>query len=169
MAEDTAQPASGGEEQAPLVVNAQYIKDLSFEVPGAPQMFAHLDEAPSVSVNVDVQARPIAENSYEVVLQVEAEGTFKGERAFVVELSYAGVFTLSGIPQDRVQPLILIECPRLLFPFARNIVADMTRDGGFPPLMIAPIDFVALYIQKYGNQQGEAAPDAAGGGTAGTA
>ncbi|MEX2642435.1 MAG: protein-export chaperone SecB [Acetobacterales bacterium] len=165
MAEESGQPAANGEQGPPLVVNAQYIKDLSFEVPGAPQMYAHLDEAPSVAVNVDVEARPIAESSYEVILQIGAEGTFKGERAFVVELSYGGVFTLSGIPQDRIQPLILIECPRLLFPFARNIVADMTRDGGFPPLMIAPIDFVALYLQKYGNPQ-----DLAGGnGETGTA
>ena len=165
MAEESGQPAAGGEQSPPLVVNAQYIKDLSFEVPGAPQMYAHLDEAPSVAVNVDVEARPIAESTYEVILQIGAEGTFKGEKAFVVELSYGGVFTLSGIPQDRIQPLILIECPRLLFPFARNIVADMTRDGGFPPLMIAPIDFVALYLQKYGTPQ-----DLAGGdGESGTA
>ena len=131
-------------------MNVQYIKDLSFEVPGAPQMFAHLDEAPQVAVKVDVEARPIADNSYEVTLEIGAEGTFKGEKAFLIELSYGGVFTLNGIPQDRVQPMILIECPRLLFPFARNVVADMTREGGFPPLMVAPIDFVALYMEKYG-------------------
>ena len=144
---------------SPLVVNVQYIKDLSFEVPGAPQMFAHLDEAPQVAVKVDVEARPIADNSYEVTLEIGAEGTFKGEKAFLVELSYGGVFTLNGIPQDRVQPMILIECPRLLFPFARNVVADMTREGGFPPLMVAPIDFVALYMEKYG----AARPENSGG------
>ncbi len=149
MAEENGQ-AADELQLPPLVVNVQYIKDLSFEVPGAPQMFAHLDEAPQVAVKVDVEARPITDNSYEVTLEIGAEGTFKGERAFVVELSYGGVFTLNGIPQDRVQPLILIECPRLLFPFARNVVADMTREGGFPPLMIAPIDFVALYVEKYG-------------------
>jgi preprotein translocase subunit SecB len=161
MAEETGQAAEELQ-LPPLVVNVQYIKDLSFEVPGAPQMFAHLDEAPQVTVKVDVEAKPIAENSYEVTLEIDAEGAFKGEKAFLVELAYGGVFTLNGIPQDRIQPLILIECPRLLFPFARNVVADMTREGGFPPLMIAPIDFVALYVEKYGNM---AAPgDEAQGG-----
>lgn len=138
----------------PLVVNVQYIKDLSFEVPGAPEVYATLRAQPQVQINLDVQARALqdGQNVYEVVLAVKAEarepsanGGADGRVVFIAELQFGGVFTLNGVPAESVEPLLLIECPRLLFPFARNILSDVTRDGGFPPVMLQPIDFVGLW------------------------
>ena len=143
----------------PLVVNIQYVKDLSFEVPGAPQIFTTLRAQPSVAINLDVQARRVqdGQNVYEVSLVVRAEATdpaatTNGGTAplpvFVAELTYAGVFTLNGLPDNAVEPVLLVECPRILFPFARNILSDVTRDGGFPPVLLQPIDFVALWQSR---------------------
>ena len=144
----------------PLTVNIQYIKDLSFEVPNAPAVYATLRSQPQVSINLDVQATRIQEGQdvFEVVLQVRAEATeppppseangaaaSEARTVFIAEMAYAGVFTLSGLPADAVEPVLLVECPRLLFPYARNILADVTRDGGFPPVLLQPIDFVALW------------------------
>lgn len=139
-------------------VNLQYVKDLSFENPRAPQVFASNDRAPQVQVNVDVGARPVADNMYEITLVLNAEAKAGDQPVFVVELTYAGLFTVPALPQEQLRPLLLIECPRLLFPFARAIIADATRDGGFPPLMINPIDFAALY-----RRQAEAAAAPAAG------
>ncbi len=138
----------------PLVVNIQYVKDLSFEVPGAPAIYTTLRSAPKVDINLDVQARRVQEGQdvYEVVLEIRAEATdteasaaAPGNRVFLAELSYGGIFTLNGVPDNAIEPVVLVECPRLLFPFARNILADVTRDGGFPPVLLQPIDFVALW------------------------
>ncbi len=104
-------------------------------------------------MNFDVSARGVGENTFEVVLNISAEAKLKGETAFLTELSYGGVFTLQDIPAEHVRPVLLIECPRLLFPFARNIVAEATRDGGFPPLLINPIDFAELYRRQFAQQQ----------------
>jgi preprotein translocase subunit SecB len=131
-----------------FAINMQYVKDLSFENPRAPQVFTSNDRAPQVQVNVDVGARQVAENVYEITLVLNAEAKAGEDTVFVVELTYAGLFTVPPLPQEQLRPLLLIECPRLLFPFARAIVADATRDGGFPPLMINPIDFAALYRRQ---------------------
>jgi preprotein translocase subunit SecB len=131
-----------------FAINMQYVKDLSFENPRAPQVFTANQGAPQVQVNVDVGARQVGENVYEITLVLNAEAKNGEETVFVVELTYAGVFTVPPLPQEQLRPLLLIECPRLLFPFARQIVADAVRDGGFPPLLIDPIDFVGLYRQK---------------------
>ena len=141
-----------------FAVNMQYVKDLSFENPRAPQVFASSQNAPQVQVNVDVGARQVADQVYEITLVLNAEAKAGEETVFVVELTYAGLFTVPPLPQEQLRPLLLIECPRLLFPFARAIVADATRDGGFPPLMINPIDFAALY-----RRQAEAAATPAAG------
>lgn len=141
-----------------FAINMQYVKDLSFENPRAPQVFASNAQAPQVQVNVDVGARQVAENVYEITLVLNAEAKGGEDTVFVVELTYAGLFTVPALPQEQLRPLLLIECPRLLFPFARAIVADATRDGGFPPLMINPIDFAALY-----RRQAEAAAAPAAG------
>lgn len=135
----------------PLAINAQYTKDLSFEAPAAPGIFLQMQqEAPDISINVDVRAQPFQQqNVYEVTLHVTAECKVGTVAAFVLELQYAGLFTLN-LPDDNVQPALLIECPRLLFPFARNIIADVTRDGGFPPLMLGPVDFVSMYRNQAG-------------------
>jgi preprotein translocase subunit SecB len=142
----------------PLVVNVQYIKDLSFEVPGAPVIYTTLKAAPRVDINLDVQARRIQEgqNIFEVTLAIRAEateattngGTAPTGRVFLAELSYSGVFTLNGIPENTMEPMLLVECPRILFPFARNILADITREGGFPPVLLQPIDFLALWQNR---------------------
>ena len=143
----------------PLVVNIQYVKDLSFEVPGAPQVFTTLRAQPSVAINLDVQARRVQDGQpvFEVSLVVRAEATDPSAAAndgtpplpvFVAELTYAGVFTLNGLPDNAIEPVLLVECPRILFPFARNILSDVTRDGGFPPVLLQPIDFVALWQSR---------------------
>jgi preprotein translocase subunit SecB len=157
----TLPPGAPPQQQLPpLMVNVQYIKDLSFEVPNAPDIYATLRSQPAVQINLDVQARAIQEgqNVYEVVLSVKAEArepvaqatngngvATEGRSVFIAELQYAGVFTLNGVPPEAVEPLLLIECPRLLFPFARNVLSDVTREGGFPPVLLQPIDFVGLW------------------------
>ncbi len=130
-----------------ITVNAQYVKDFSFENPNSPKslMAASQGKAPDVNVNLNVEATKLNEESYETVLKVNAEAKVEGEVAFIVELSYAAIMTLQGVPEEQIQPILMIEGPRLVFPFARQVVADATRDGGFPPLLINPIDFVAMY------------------------
>ncbi len=129
-------------------VNAQYIKDLSFEVPGAPQVFAALaSAAPEVNVQVNLDAQSLGSNLHEVTLRIAIEAKVQDKAAFILDLTYCGVFTVQ-MPDEHIQPMLMIECPRLLFPFARNIVADMVRDGGFPPIMLQPIDFVALFRNR---------------------
>lgn len=126
-------------------VNAQYIKDLSFEVPGAPQVFAALAaNPPDVNVQVNLDSTPLGNHLHEVSLRIGLEAKIQDKVAFILDLTFAGVFTVQ-LPDEHIQPVVMIECPRLLFPFARNIVADLVRDGGFPPIMLQPIDFVSLY------------------------
>ena len=140
----------------PLVINAQYVKDLSFEAPGAPGVFAQMQQnAPDISINIDVRATPLRDTSFEVVTHVKASCKVDDTVAFLLELSYGGVFTLN-VAREHVQPVLLVECPRLLFPFVRNIVSDATRDGGFPPLMLGPVDFAAMYQQQVQRRQTEA-------------
>ena len=181
---ETTDPATATPGQMPpLVVNVQYIKDLSFEVPNAPEIYATLRSQPAVAINLDVQARALQEgqNVFEVVLAVKAEARetpqapvgqngvgqngagqngaappAEGRPVFIAELQYAGVFTLNGVPPEAVEPLLLIECPRLLFPFARSVLSDVTREGGFPPVLLQPIDFVGLWQSR--RQAAGAAP-----------
>lgn len=141
-----AQPQQGG--QPGIHVLGQYIKDLSFENPNAPASLAPGDSAPQINVNVNVNARRLSEADVEVELKLEATAQRGVKALFVTEVTYAGVFQIKNVPQEHLQPVMLIECPRLLFPFARQILADATRQGGFPPLMIDPVDFAALYQQK---------------------
>ncbi len=160
---DAVSDGTPGEQ--PLVVNAPYIKDLSFEVPGAPTIFGLLsEEAPDININVNVNVNPLQEKTFEVVFSVQVQCKIKEQIGFILELEYAGVFTLN-IPDEHIQPVVLIECPRLLFPFARNILADVSRDGGFPPLMLGPIDFASMFQKQL--QQMENA-NAAGGGAPGS-
>ena len=153
MSETETPPAA--QPAPPLVINIQYVKDLSFEVPGAPLIYTTLRATPRVDINLDVQVRRIqdGQNVFEVTLAIRADandGAANGEAAkvFVAELSYSGIFTLNNVPEASVEPLLLVECPRLLFPFARNILSDVTRDGGFPPVLLQPIDFVALWQSR---------------------
>ncbi len=135
----------GATNAAPIQINAQYIKDLSFEAPATPGIFSKMQqESPDVTINVDVNAHPIQDKLFEVQIHIRATCEVGDETAFISELVYGGLFTIN-VPAEHMQPMLLIECPRLLFPFARNIIADTTRDGGFPPLMMAPVDFVAMF------------------------
>jgi preprotein translocase subunit SecB len=129
--------------QAPIAVLAQYLKDLSFENPGAPTVTGQ--SAPQGRVDVDVKARSLGEHGYEVSLVLRAEAMREGTTAFLVEVEYAGIFQLNGVPAEAVEPVLLIECPRILFPFARAIVSTATQDGGYAPLLVNPIDFAQLY------------------------
>ena len=147
------QNAEGAESSPQLRLLAQYAKDLSFENPNAPGSLTASQTNPKIDIAVDVQATPRSNTEFEVELKISATAKRDEEVSFIVELSYCGLFLLANIPADQLQPVILIECPRLLFPFARRVVADATRDGGFPPLMIDPIDFVALYQRQLASQQ----------------
>jgi preprotein translocase subunit SecB len=145
-------PLPNGQPAPPLQLNIQYTRDLSFEVPGAPGIFLAVREQPRVDLNLDVQAKPVPgqpANVYEVSLQIRADAKVGENSCFIAELVYCGVFTLN-VPQEHVEPVLLVECPRLLFPFARNILADATREGGFPPVLLQPIDFVALWQSRRG-------------------
>jgi preprotein translocase subunit SecB len=149
---------------APLTLNIQYTKDLSFEVPNAPAIYTILRQPPSVNINLDVQVRRLHEDQFvfEVTLATRAEATIptppetangstepaKDMTVFIADLAYSGIFTLDGVPENQIEPILLVECPRLLFPFARNILADVTRDGGFPPVMLGPVDFVGLWQSR---------------------
>jgi len=137
-----------------IQINAQYIKDFSFENPNAPASLQPQEQQPKIDVNVDVSASRVNETEvYEVVLKINADAKSGDRSLFITELTYGGLFTLKGINEQNITPILLIECPRLLFPFARNIVAEATRDGGFPPLLIQPVDFAGMYRQTMAQQQ----------------
>lgn len=144
---------NGQETKASLNVLAQYVKDLSFESPGAPNSLRGRDKAPGININVNVGANPLSEKEFDVNLTLSAKASFDKEVLFNVELVYGGVFRIEGFPQEHMLPLLFIECPRLLFPFARQIIAEATRNGGFPPLMLDPIDFAQMFQQKMAEDQ----------------
>jgi preprotein translocase subunit SecB len=129
-------------------VLAQYVKDLSFENPNAPRSMAPSTQQPAINVQINVDAAPVGDADVEVTLRLEGQAESQGMLLFSFELAFAGIFRIQNVPADSMQPVVLIECPRLLFPFAREIVATATRNGGFPPLLLEPIDFVNLYRQR---------------------
>jgi len=139
----------GGEGPRVQIVG-QYVKDLSFENPGAPMT---LTVRPAIDLGVDLQARRLDPERYEVELKLRVSAKSEDKPVFLLELVYGGLFFIQGAPEEMLQPILLIEGPHLLFPFARRIVADVIRDGGMPPLMIEPIDFAALYRAKTGQGQ----------------
>ncbi len=146
---------SGAQQEGPSFgVLAQYLKDLSFESPRAPDIFLAQDKNPQVGADVRVEARPLAENVYEVELSIQAQARQGEDTVFVIDCLYAGVFQIAGLPQEHLGPFLMIECPRMIFPFARNIVADATREGGFPPLLLHPVDFAELLRRQQQAQQG---------------
>jgi preprotein translocase subunit SecB len=150
-----ADPASPAEGSAPqLNVLAQYIKDFSFENPNAPHSFQA--QQPAINIQINVNAQPLGESDIEVALKIEGKAEAAGSVVFAFDLVFAGVFRVQNVPQENVLPLVMIECPRLLFPFAREVIASATRNGGFPPLMIDPVDFVALFRQRMGEGQPQA-------------
>jgi preprotein translocase subunit SecB len=135
--------------QAPQVnVVGQYIKDLSFECPDATRFFRGPGKNPNLQINFNVQVRNLQQDAYEVALSLEGEAKSDEGVLYNVELVYAGAFVLRNLPQEAIQPVLFIECPALLFPFVRRLVADLSREGGFPPLLLDPIDFASLYRRR---------------------
>ena len=128
-------------------VLTQYVKDFSFENPNAPHSMANAQQ-PAISVNIGVEAAPLAGTDVEVTLRLDGKAESQGMLLFGFELLYAGLFRIQNVPADSMAPTVMIECPRLLFPFAREIIAGATRNGGFPPLLLEPIDFAMLYRQR---------------------
>lgn len=132
-----------------LDVNAQFIKDLSFENPQILKLLQAGEQLPDIDIKINVNhIAQEAQDTHEVSLIVNAKGTKNGSDVFVLELNYAGVFTIKNIDQALLHPILMIECPRILFPYARNIISDVTRDGGYPPLLLKPVDFADLYRMR---------------------
>lgn len=138
--------------QPSLRILGQYLKDLSFENPNAPQTLAPQQTQPDINISVNVNARNLAPTDFEVELHLDAKATLQDKVIFAAELVYAGTFRLENFPAQMMHPAVLIECPRILFPFARQILAEATRNGGFPPLMLDPIDFTAMYQKRLQQQ-----------------
>jgi preprotein translocase subunit SecB len=151
--EKAAADAKGNGEAPTLNVLAQYVKDLSFENPGAPKSLGPREKAPAININVNVNANPLSETEFDVVLTMNAEAKNGETVVFNAELVYGGVFRVANFPQEHMLPLLFIECPRILFPFARQIIADATRNGGFPPLLIDPIDFAQMFQQRMAEEK----------------
>jgi len=134
---------------APILnILTQYIKDFSFESPNAPNSLRAREKAPAINIGINVNANAMGDDMYDVTLSINARAGEGEDVLFNIELVYGGVFRVQNFPQEHMMPIIFIECPRLLFPFARQIMADVSRNGGFPPLMIDPIDFAAMYQQR---------------------
>ena len=159
MAQNGAEPAAA--QQAPQVnqrIVAQFIRDMSFENIMA-QRGVGGDVQPEIAVQVNLDARKRGENQYEVVIKLKITSKNKegGDNLFLLEIEYAGIFEITGLPDEQMHPYLLIECPRMLFPFLRRIVSDVTRDGGFPPLNLENIDFISLYRNEIARRQAEQA------------
>jgi preprotein translocase subunit SecB len=153
MAEENGAPAQGetlpnGADNLPQIgIISQYVKDLSFENPHAPAVYQWQNQ-PRIDVQFNIGSQKVGDDVFEVVLKIDVRAEGDDKTAFQVELSYAGLFGLRNFPEEQLQPFLLAEAPRLIFPFARRVLADTVRDGGFPPLMLEPIDFVSLYMQQ---------------------
>ena len=151
MAETKTNGQNGGQTDAQkkaerqLIVHAQYIKDFSFENPNAPKVLIENLNQPDVEISVSVAAKLIGDNQYEVLLNLGAKAVSDETPMFLVDLTYAGLVSPQGVTEEDINPLVMIEGPRLLFPFARALISNATRDGGFMPLNIQPVDFVAVY------------------------
>ncbi len=133
-------------------VNAQYVKDLSFESPNSPASLTFKDK-PKVDFSLDIEARAFEENVFEVVLSITAKATIEEKNVFVIDLKYAAVFSLQNISEEEKEFVLLVTCPNIIFPYARRILSDTTRDGGFQPLMLDPVDFTSLFMQRKMQQE----------------
>jgi preprotein translocase subunit SecB len=154
---------NGGPEQQPqqsgpqLSVLGQYIKDFSFENPNAPRSLAPKETQPGINIQINVGVAQLAPTDFEVALKLEGKAEVEGMVLFAFDLTFAGIFRIQNVPQEHLHPLVMIECPRLLFPFAREIVGTAVRNGGFAPLLLDPVDFVALYQQRVAQAQADKA------------
>ena len=147
-------PAVPPPQDAPqLTVVGQYIKDLSFENPNAPRSLMQSGQQPQIGIQIRVDAQPMSDTDVEVAIKIEGKAETNGTLLFAFDLTYAGVFRIRNVPQESMNALVLIECPRLLFPFARETIAATVRQGGFPPLLLDPVDFVGLYRDRMAKMQ----------------
>ena len=146
----SAQPSAAGNGKPPSVaVQGQYVKDLSFEVPGAPKSLLDLKgQMPPLNLQIAVQVKPFQENEFDVEIRIEARGGTEGAPVFNLELVYGGLFRIENVPTEQLHPYVHVECPRILFPFVRQIIAETVSSSGLPPIMLQPIDFAALYRQR---------------------
>ncbi len=142
------QPFGQPEGVPQIRVLAQFIRDLSFENPRAPDSLHSGNAQPSIDLGVEMNARGRIDGLFEVDLKLTASATRENEPVFHLELVYGGLFGVSGVPESDIEPVLLIECPRFLFPFARRMVADLTTEGGFPPFLLEPLDFASIYAQR---------------------
>lgn len=140
-----------------LQVLGQYIKDLSFESPNAPKSLQGQAKDPKLNLEVNVHAKKISDDVYETSIEMTASAKSDEGPIYTIELVYAGAFRLAGVPDNSLQPILLINCPALLFPFARRVISDITQEGGFPPLFLDPIDFGRLFMENM-KKQGESTP-----------
>ena len=134
-----------------FLINAQYLKDISFENPKAPDSLRKFGSNPKIQIDIDVKSRPLkghGENIFEVELIIKGETNVDNESIFLIEASYCGVFTIEHAKGELLEKILLIECPKFLFPFLRSVLSNCTREGGFPPLMVAPVDFSAMYEKR---------------------
>lgn len=147
-----------------LRVLAQFTRDLSFENPRAPDSLRMATGQPNVELGVEMSARGRADALFEVDLKLSVKASRENEVSFQVELVYGGLFEITGVPNEELEPVLMTECPRYLFPFARRIIADLIVDGGFPPFLLEPLDFSAIYAARQAQGGGEAlvGGDAAG-------
>lgn len=168
MADDQTPPTTGtagttgngsSQDGAQAGIIAQYVKDLSFENPEGARSLQQVGQAqPNIDISINVNAARVGDEAYEVALNITAKAKNDQTTTFLIELVYAGLFAVKNLPSEHLEQFLLIECPRILFPFARRVVADATRDGGFPPLLLEPIDFGMLYQNHLEAKQKEAAP-----------
>ena len=142
---------------APLILHAQYIKDLSFENPNAPDSYRAGQTSPQTDLSINVDARklddPAIENLFEVTMKISAKATRDGKTIFLADILYGVTVSIHNIPESQFHPMLLIEAPRIAFPYARKILGDLTQDGGYPPLLLSPVDFTALYLNRFGKKE----------------
>ncbi len=154
--------SAGQQADTQLLLNTHYIKDLSFENPNAPLIYAEVQKGPKLDVNIDVQVRNLKERLYEVLLATRVKASVQDKVAFLVELDFGGLATVGeSVPKSEIEHLMLVEVPRFLLPFARAVISDVTRDGGFPPLLINPIDFEELYRRRKDRDERQAQTETA--------
>jgi len=152
---DAQQPQAGQQQLPSLNVLGQYVKDFSFENPNAPRSLQPSDEKPQLNIQINVGVQQLAATDFEVTLKLDGKAEAQGMVLFAFDLTYSGMFRIQNVPQEHVQPMVMIECPRLLFPFAREMIATAVRNGGYAPFLLDPVDFVSLYQQRLAQQQGQ--------------
>ena len=148
---DAPAPAQGS--KPAIYLRAQYIKDLSFENPRAPASLFAMKESPQMEVTVNLGAQRLDEQVYEVNIQISTRAIVEKATVFLCDLVYAGVIELQNIPENQIEPTLFIQGAQLVYPFARRVIADVTRDGGFPPVALEPLDFAGMYAEQRMNRQ----------------